>query len=310
MIILSRLPGVSLIAAFEAAARHLNFTRAAAELNVQQPAISRQIAALEAEVGTQLFLRTKPALTLTPEGEALFASVSKGFDEVRRGFEQLRDRRRSKVLVVNAAIGFTSLFLMPRLGAFQAAFPDIELEIVTRDQNAGFDPQASDLVIVFDRDGLPGTTARKVLDGEIYAVCAPSLMGEREAFSLEALTKRRLLHLRGSGHDEDWPIFFAGTGLTPPEPDRVDRIFSFMVYLHAVENGNGIGLGWTHMTDSLVESGRLRIAAERRVRTGRAYHCCLMEHARQRDEARTFLEWISSLLASESPHPSSRDNPS
>jgi DNA-binding transcriptional LysR family regulator len=310
MIIVSSLPSVSLIAAFEAAARHLNFTRAATELNVQQPAISRQIAALEAEVGTQLFLRTKPALTLTPEGEALFASVSKGFDEVRRGFDQLRDRRRANVLVVNAAIGFTSLFLMPRLGAFQAAFPDIELEIVTRDQNTGFDPRASDLVVVFDREGLTGTTARKVLEGEIYAVCAPSVMGDREAFSLEELTRQRLLHLRGSGHDEDWPIFFAGTGLTPPVPNRVDRIFSFMVYLHAVENGTGVGLGWTHMTDGLIESGRLRIAADRRVRTGRAYHCCLMDHARQRAEARTFLDWISSLVPSRPGDPSFRDNPS
>ena len=287
---------MSLMAAFEAAGRNLSFTRAAAELNVQQPAISRHIAALEAEVGTALFLRTKPNLTLTPDGEALFKSVSKGFGEVRHGLDLIRARNRADVLVVNAAIGFTSLFLMPRLGAFQSTFPEIELEIVTRDQNSGYDERACDLLFVFDKEGLEGCVSKKVFDGEIYPVSAPSLLDGRAPFTLQELAGQRLIHLSGSGHDADWSIFFEGTGLDTPIPSRLDRILSFMVYLHAIENGNGIGLGWRHMTDNLVASGRLVRAAERRVKTGRSYYCCIMDHAASRPDAQKFLDWVSSQV--------------
>lgn len=109
-------PALSQLAAFEAAARHLGFSRAARELNVQQPAISRQIAALERDLGHALFLRTKPRLRLTPDGEMLAGAVADGFGAIRRAIDALRGQTRRDVLVVNAAIGFTSLFLLPRLG--------------------------------------------------------------------------------------------------------------------------------------------------------------------------------------------------
>jgi len=291
------LPNPTLLVVFEAAARHRSFTRAAGELNVQQPAVSRQIAVLEQELGTKLFVRSKPLLTLTPDGEALQASVSAGLDGIRQAVRAIRDQRPKGVLVVNAAIGFTSLFLMPRLAEFQARHPDIGLEVVTRDQNTGFDPRLNDVVLTFGSEGLAGAPSRRVLQEELYAMCAPMLLEANGLLSPEQLVQQRLIHMSSADHADDWLRFFAGTGVTPVMPGRLERLFSFMVYLHAVQNGNGIGLGWTHVTDSLIDSGRLRLASDRKVRTDRGYHCNIMAPARDKPEALVFMDWITSLVA-------------
>lgn len=290
-------PAVTLLSAFEAAARHLSFTRAADELNVQQPAISRQIAALEDDLGTQLFVRTKPTLTLTPAGEALFSSVSSGFQSIRTVVDDIRDRRRKSVLVVNMAIGFANYFLMPRLAEFQGKHPEIELELVTRDQNRAFDPKLCDVAVVFGTSGLSGCLSRIIVREELCAVCAPGTLKNGKTLSLEELPDHRLLHLTSLDHQNDWEAFLAGTQIRLPQPMRADRFTSFMVYLHAVQNGNGIALGWSHITDGLIATKRLRLAMTRKVKTARGYHCSIADHARDKPEARTFLHWITGLVA-------------
>ena len=105
--------------------------RRLARLNVQQPAVSRRIAALEARLGGPLFLRTKPRLTLTANGETLFRAVSKGFQSIRAEIQRLEAAHGAAPVVVNASIGFTSLYLMPRLGEFHARHPEHSVQIVT-----------------------------------------------------------------------------------------------------------------------------------------------------------------------------------
>lgn len=297
------MPTLALFSAFESAARHLSFTRAAEELNVQQPAISRQIAALEREIGTRLFLRSKPVLTLTAEGEALFSAVSSGLNEIQRTLEGIRDKRRERVLVVNAAIGFASCFLIPRLAGFQTIHPEIEMELVTRDQNRAFDPRLCDVVVVFQDGPLPGALSRMVFAEELCAVCAPQLLHEGEMLSPAELADSRLLHLIPSEHADDWETYLAGSGHRPRAPNRLDRFVSFMVYLHAIQLGNGIGLGWSHITDDLIATGRLRLASERKVKTTRGYHCCILDHAQDKPEAHAFMDWVTGLCSKMSEEP-------
>jgi DNA-binding transcriptional LysR family regulator len=137
------------INSFEAAARHLSFSRAAQELNVQQPAISRQVAALEGWLGIALFTRSKPRLTLTEEGHVLASTIANGFDAMYAGFEAVQSRRPGGEIVVNAAIGFTSFYLLPRLAEFQSLHPNIKVQVVTRDQNPDYELSRRDLVVVF-----------------------------------------------------------------------------------------------------------------------------------------------------------------
>ena len=105
----SDLPSLNLLLTFEAAARHLSFTRAASELNVLQPAVSRQMAALEFDLGVKLFVRSKPNLTLTADGEAFYAAISAGLEQIRRAVGVIRERHQQQTLVVNTSIRICQL---------------------------------------------------------------------------------------------------------------------------------------------------------------------------------------------------------
>lgn len=280
------------IAAFDAAARYRSFSAAGRELNVQQPAVSRQVAQLEGWLGVQLFVRTKPRLTLTPEGEMLAAAVADGMQAMRGGVDAVLSRPKQEALVVNVALGFASLYLLPRLGEFQAAHPDIQVEFLTRDQNMDFDPSRCDIAVVFGDTGLPGSESRCIFHEELVPVCAPKLLPDGP-LSVESLAQARLLHMSNPNHAQDWHRYFRGTGAVVPEPKPMDRMFSYMVLLRAIQNGTGIGLGWRNMVEDMIEAGTLTVACDRVVRTRRGYHCTLMPSAARKPGSRVLFDWLS-----------------
>lgn len=281
------------INAFEAAARHLSFSRAATELNVQQPAVSRQVAALESALGTTLFIRSKPRLTLTEEGELLAASVARGFEAIRGGLSEIRSRKNERHVVVSAAIGFTSLYLLPRLAGFQATHPDIKVQIVTRDQNPDYDLTRCDAVVVFGDQGVPGLCSKRVFAENMVAVCHPDYLGTARPLTLQELSKHPLLHMSGRAHSGDWQRYFAGSGYDAVEPAAHDRILSYMVYLRAIQNGLGIGVGWRPMINEFLANGSLVLACDHECRTDRGYFCCVTASGENRPEVEQFLNWIA-----------------
>ena len=282
--------------AFEAAARNLSFSQAARELNVLQPAISRQIAVLESELETALFVRTKPRLTLTADGEALYAAVANGLEVIRSAANTIRQKKRENVVVVNAAIGFTSLYLLPRLGDFQSRYPDVKLQIVTRDQNPDFDPRECDCAIVFGRAGLRNAPSTMVLKEELVPVCAPGYLAGDRQIAIGQLAQHDLLHLTSVDHADDWHLYFRSTGIPVKPPLEGNRFHSYMVYLHAIQNGNGIGLGWGRLVDSQLANRTLVLACGRRITTERGYFCSLTKRGVQSTAARSFADWIGTRL--------------
>lgn len=283
------------INAFEAAARCLSFSRAAQELNVQQPAVSRHIAALEADLGVSLFLRSKPRLTLTEEGEILAGAVAAGFDAIREGLETLRARSGDETIIVSASIGFTSLYLLPRLAGFQAAFPDIKLQVITRDQNADFDPGKCDAVILFGEEGLAASESRLIFREMMVAVCHPGLLHDGAPMDLPTLGQQKLLHLNNLDHNEDWSRFFERTGVVFPKPPAHDGYLSYMVYLRAIQNGLGIGIGWRHILDEFLTNGTLALASDHECETTRGYYCSMTPTGSRKPGATNFLDWIGQL---------------
>ena len=293
---MSDLPSLNLLLTFEAAARHLSFTRAAGELNVLQPAVSRQMAALESDLGVRLFVRSKPNLTLTADGEAFYAAISAGLEQIRGAVAVIRERHQQQTLVVNTSIGFASCFLMSRLADFGASHPEFELELVTRDQNRAFDPRLCDVVILFSENELPGVHWRRIFHEELIAVCSPSYLPPDRWLSIEKLVLERLLYLSDANHSGDWDRYLSGTGLQAPPPPRSKRFTSFMVYLQAALNGDGVALAWSHLTDDLLAAGRLRLACERKVVSNRGYYCCILERAQDKSAAHAFMELAGSPL--------------
>ena len=278
--------------AFHAAARHLSFSRAAQELNVLGPAIGRQVALLEEDLATRLFLRTKPRLTLTEEGAFLARVVAAGFHELQDALTQLRQRTRPSVIVVNAAIGFTSFYLLPRMAEFQERHPDVEVQIVTRDQDSEYDPATCDLVVTFGSAGLSGYPSGLVIPEHLVAIGAPSILAETGPLTLEALSQKRLLHLTGPNHVGDWDRFFEGCDAKPSVPPQRDRFHSFMVYIRAVQNGMGIGLGWRPLLDDMLDSGILTLASNHECRTERGYHISLTSRGMAKPGANLVQNWL------------------
>ena len=282
------------INAFEAAARRLSFSRAAQDLNVQQPAVSRQVAALEAALRKQLFIRSKPSLTLTEDGQLLARAVASGFEAIREGLETLQARQGDETLKVSASIGFTSLYLLPRLAEFQAAFPDTKLQIMTRDQNEDFDPEACDVVILFGEGGLPEAESGLIFQETMIAVCRPDLLPEGVPMDMPTLAEQKLLHLISADHRGDWNRFFAKTtGQAIPQPPAHDGYLSYMVYLRAIQNGLGIGIGWHPMMSEYLANGTLVRACRHECRTSRGYFCSITPFGKRNPGSPQFQDWIA-----------------
>ena len=284
-----------LLVAFEAVARHLNFTRAASELNVQQPSISRRVAELEAELGVQLLVRTRPNAALTAEGDQLYRALSKGISQVSDVMNRIKAQPDRNVVVVNTTIGFASCYLMQRLAQFRLKHPDIAIELVSRDQNEAYKSEQADVLIVFDEPkNLPTSQTARIFSEKLIPVGHPDVFGP-VGEDMEALADRELLHLSTGMHAHDWDIYFKGTDIVSPAPSSEQKFTSFMVYLQAALNGDGIILGWETLFQDLLDQGQLIRLSSREVQTERGYFSCLTHRADNNPSALTFWRWVSSL---------------
>src|SRR6267154_513913 len=142
-----RLPNLSTLPGFESAARHLSFTLAAAELHLTQSAISRQVAALETDVGHRLFIRKTRALALTPAGDRLLRSVRQALSTVDRAVDEIRGQAAAPRVVLTTYPSFASLWLVPRLAAFQRAHPGIELRIDADGRRVDLEAEGVDIAL-------------------------------------------------------------------------------------------------------------------------------------------------------------------
>lgn len=287
-----------LLMAFEAVARHGSFSRAATELNVQQPAMSRRVASLEAAVGVQLLHRTRPALSLTPEGEILHRAVSGSLVQVHAAMDQIVKHPDQNTLIVNTTIGFASCFLMRRMHAFREAYPDIMVELVSRDQSYGYQEKAADIIILFAHpSNLPGTSQKLIFGEEMIAVCAPGYQSVPSEGTKELVT-HRLLHLTQGIHANDWDMFLGDEAGNQSAPNSSERFTSFIIYLQAVLNGDGIALGWENLLEDHLSAGTLVRASPHTFRSDRGYFCCLTTRAQENRAAQKFLDWIAGVVPS------------
>lgn len=289
----NQLPPLNALGAFEAAARHLSFTQAAKEFDILQPAISRHIAALESDLGTTLFLRKKPKLELTRDGETLLTAVSSGFGQIAHAANIIRDRNSTQSFVVTASLGFASCFLMSRLSDFNTRYPDAELELVTSDIYRKYNPDEFDVAIMLsEKKDIPGRDVRLLFPEEMIAVCAPDYLRGRELISDEDLVKEKLLYLHEPNHLEDWNTFLSDSAAMAPPSTASNRYTAYTTYLQAALNGDGIGLGLSIYIDDMLRANRLCLASNRRVRTERGFFCWISERGLDKPAARDFANWL------------------
>ncbi len=284
---------LNMLRAFDAAARNLSFTLAAKELNVNQPAVSRQISGLEVQLGTTLFLRTRPKLSLTADGESLRSAVANGFTQIGTALDAIQNRNRSTSVSVRTTIGFASCFLINRLSGFYDLHPDMQLELVTGDRIYEYDPTDFDVAVIFGRpEDLSKYETHLVFPEILIPVCAPNYFTPEQISKGINLVDEKLLTFTEAAHLNNWKTYFAETEDTPKDPEKADIYNSFMVYFHAILNGKGIALTWAGLIEEFIKTKRLIQIGDRRVRTERGYYCCLSDRGQRNASARKFAAWL------------------
>ena len=295
-----RLPSLNGLRAFEAAARHLSFTNAAAELNVTQTAISHQIRRLEQELGVRLFVRQNRALTLTAEARDYLPGVRAAFNDLRLATDRLLRKDNDHVLTVSTLASLAAKWLLPRLSMFQEEHPGIDVRITTSTSLVDFKSGDVDAAIRYGRGQWPGLRADRLMADQLFPVCSPALVtGEKPLRRPEDLADRTLLHSSG-GYDDDWRLWLTAAGL-PPNISRQPGLTFDLIFMtvQAAIDGIGVAMGRTSYVEADIAKGRLVVPFKIALPADAGFYLVSPEARAESPKLSAFRQW---LLASVQKH--------
>jgi LysR family glycine cleavage system transcriptional activator len=289
----TRLPPVNALVAFEAAARHLSFTGAGAELGVSREAVSRHIRLLEAHVGATLFTRVHRAVELTPEGARFVTVVRRCLDEIARAAEALGRGDRGPRVSVTATVAIASFWLTPRLPRFRKLHPDVEITVAVADQPRDMVAEGIDVGLRYGDGKWPGLVSRELFRTETCPVCSPNYLDEAPPLAHAGdLANHVLLNLTGGRHaHEDWRWWLDGLGLD----HKGRRMLVFDNYANVIQaalEGQGVALGFAPIIDGLLRDGRLVRPIPETLSRGLAVHVVTPQGTTLTEPAKAFRDWV------------------
>ncbi len=258
------LPSGNALFVFEAAARERSFTRAAAELNVTQPAVSRMLGRLERHLGTRLFQRGGEGVSLTDDGLLLFRGVTDGFRSIEGALDELRRRTTGlETVTLSVSSAFATHWLMPRIGALQKACPEVDLrfQLIPGPLKGPLDTVDFGMRYLAPDD--TGFDMTFFVNEVVVPVCSPAYLDRREATG-----EATFIHLDGA--PTDWIVRLHAGGADAPHD--LLHFADYAVVLQAALLGQGIALGWINVVSHALKTGAL-VPAGDVVRLER--RCCL-----------------------------------
>jgi LysR family transcriptional regulator, glycine cleavage system transcriptional activator len=294
-----RLPPLNALRTFEAAARHLSFTKAAAELFVTQAAVSHQIKALEEQLGMPLFRRLNRALMLTDEGQALLPYVRAAFDQLADGVRRLRQGQSTGVLMISVLPSIASSWLIPRLRDFQTRHPEIEVHMTTTDRLVNFAREPVDAGIRYGLGHWPGLRALRLLSAEIIPVCSPALLeGPHPLRTPDDLVHHQLLHVLNA--PDEWRMWLTAAGVKGVDPDRGLKFDHTALAIQAALSGMGVAMGPGPLVDGDLAAGRLVEPFDLELPSNSAYYFVAPEATADQPKIRAFGDWLCAEAAAAS----------
>lgn len=299
----STLP-LNALRAFEAAARHVSLTKAAAELNVSPGAVSHQIRGLEADLGVALFERRVRAIALTSAGKLLLPGVQSGLMRIREAVADLRQASNERVLVVSTPPGMTSKWLAPRLYRFANAHPEIEIRISSSMANADFTTDGVDVAVrnmASDAARADDLVIEKLLEMSFVPVCSRHLIQRRKSpLTASELARMPLIHddtFRRHAKVPSWPDWFKAAGVANVDVSRGLRFNSSDHALDAAGEGAGVLLAHDLLAYDDLRIGRLVIPVPLSLASGRAYYLVSPQWRRKPPQVEAFSRWIKQEAA-------------
>jgi len=302
-----RFPPLNALRAFEAAARHRSFKRAAEELFVTPAAISQQVKTLEDYLGVELFRRLTRAIELTSVAEAMLPKVREGFDCFAAGLAQARRSEDRGRISVAAPPNFVARWLMPRLRDFTASHPQFDLRIIgtlraidNPDEEALLDPGRADgearLSVRYGMGDYPGSAVDLLFRPSHVPVCSPKLLGRGPPLRKPSdLRYHALIHDDSSPGDEErpgWEEWLEIAGAKGVDAARGPRFSNASLVHEAAIDGVGVALALRPLVDSDIEEGRLVAPFERAVPTRFAYYLVTPDALAENPAAGTFRRWL------------------
>lgn len=250
-----RLPPLNTLKAFEAAARHESFTRAAEELFVTQGAVSQQVKALESGLGVKLFNRERQRLVITEAGRDYLTVVRDALDRIAVGTERLLQRQNAGVLTVSTSPDFAAKWLVHRLGHFAEAHSDIDLRVSATLHHVDFAREEVDLAVRHGDGNWPGLDPVQLSGEQLFAVCSPSLLSGRRKLGKPAdILKLPLIHLDSR---EDWKKWLRAVGVDDADVTHGPVLNRVSMAIDAAINGQGVALARTTLAAWDLINGRL-----------------------------------------------------
>jgi LysR family transcriptional regulator, glycine cleavage system transcriptional activator len=291
------LPALDLLVGFEAAARHLSFTKAGEELFLTQSAVSRQIKELEEQLGVELFQRRHRALALTEAGKSYYASAAQVLTTMRAATDQLRAQAGKKGLSVTTTNSFAALWLIPRLAGFTRTHPGIDVRIMADTRVQDLDRDGLDLAIRHGPASLAGSNAVRLMGERVFPVCSPRLLKDKSRPLREPQDLRYHCLLQYDDPEGRHPWLHWKTWL---EVERIADLrpagtLSFSGYeqiIPAAIAGHGVALGRSPLVKNLVASGELVAPFKSSADPARAYYAVVSKTAEGRPEVVEFVAWL------------------
>ena len=294
-----RLPPLNALRAFEAAARHLSFTKAAAELNVTPAAVSQQVKTLEEYFGVRLFTRLTRALLLTEPAQRVLPALQEGFDRLAEADDLLRDSTTDNILTVSAAPTFSIKWLVGRLERFREAQPGFDVRIDANDQLVDFRRDDADVAVRFGRGKYRGLKAERLFLEIVVPVCAPRLLtGPHPIRTPADLVHHRLIHVdwqSGGEASPNWPMWLQAAGAGEVDAKRGPRFNEESLAIMAACDGQGVALASLPLASDDLKAGRLVRAfphMDDQMTAFGYYIVCPPNHL-ERPKVQAFWQWIT-----------------
>jgi LysR family glycine cleavage system transcriptional activator len=292
-----RLPSLDSLRAFESAARHLNFTKAANELHVTQSALSQRIGALEDELGYPLFVRSSRKIALTAHGRVIAAAMTQALAEIQRAFAGLEESVSTRTLSISVLPSFATRWLMPRLPRFHAAHPGVQVQVNAEGGLVDLTTSEADLALRFGTGRYPGHRVEFVMNDHVLPVAAPDLLSKcARPRTAEDLARLPLIHDSAVERDAsgtDWKSWFEHMGANAPAQLTGPRFSQADLMLQAAAQGLGVALARHSLVSDDLQSGRLVPVLPTAMLRARYdyYFVCLPEKA-DRSAVVAFRNWL------------------
>lgn len=244
--------------AFEAAARHLSLSKAARELNVTPAAVSHQVKGLEEYLGVQLFRRLNKSLLLTDAGQMCLPGLQQGFDRLAEAVAAARAGDETRPITVTAPPTLAAKWLVPRLGHFNEAYPNIQLRLDASAHVVDLVREDVDVAIRYGAGDYPGMVVLCLFDQDIAPVCSPCLLSDSLPLREPAdLCNQTLLHVDEISSYPDWRMWLKSAGVVGCNENRGPHFTQNSLALEAAIEGQGIALMDLVVVDSELKNGRL-----------------------------------------------------